>query len=89
MADEYCNLLTRTPRAPANPVQLRATLQRLMIQLSQVEAERIALADAARFFIISDEQSKTIMPDTGKMALSKRASRRSPKTIHGLLWCAN
>ena len=40
MADEYCNLLTRTPSAPANPVQLRAMLQRLMIQLSRVEAKR-------------------------------------------------
>jgi hypothetical protein len=27
MATEYCNLLTRTPSAPANPVELRATLQ--------------------------------------------------------------
>ena len=26
MATEYCNLLTRTPSAPANPVELRATL---------------------------------------------------------------
>jgi len=57
MATEYCNLLTRTPSAPANPVELRATLQRLTIQFSRVEAERIALADAAGFFI-SDEQLK-------------------------------
>ena len=27
MATEYCNLLTRTPSAPANPVELRTTLQ--------------------------------------------------------------
>ncbi len=57
MATEYCNLLTRTPSAPANPVELRATHQRLTIQFSRVEAERIALADAAGFFI-SDEQLK-------------------------------
>jgi hypothetical protein len=57
MADEYCNLLTRTPSVPANPVQLRAMLQRLMIQLSRVEAKRIALADATGFFT-SDEQLK-------------------------------
>jgi hypothetical protein len=57
MATEYSNLLTRTPSAPANPVELRATLQRLTVQLSRVEAERIALADAAGFFI-SDEQFK-------------------------------
>jgi len=44
MADEYCNLLMRTPSVPANPVQLRAMLHRLMIQLSRVEAKRIALA---------------------------------------------
>ena len=57
MADEYCNLLTRTPSVPANPVQLRAMLQRLMIQLSRVEAKRIARADATGFFT-SDEQLK-------------------------------
>jgi hypothetical protein len=58
MADEYCNLLTRTPSVPANPVQLRAImLQRLTIQLSRVEAKRIALADATGFFT-SDEQLK-------------------------------
>ena len=55
MATEYRNLLTRTPSAPATPVELlRATLQRLVIQFSRVEAERIALADAAGF-LISDE----------------------------------
>jgi hypothetical protein len=55
MADEYCNHLTRTPSVPANPDQLRAMLQRPMIQLSRVEAKRIALADATGFFT-SDEQ---------------------------------
>jgi len=43
MATEYCNIITRTPSAPANPVELRATLQRLTVQFSRVEAERIAL----------------------------------------------
>jgi hypothetical protein len=57
MATEHCNLLTRTPSAPANPVELRTTLQRLTVQLSRVKAERIALADTARFFI-SEEQLK-------------------------------
>ena len=57
MATEYCNLLTRTPSAPADPVELRATLQRITVQFSRVEAERIALADAAGFRI-SDEQLK-------------------------------
>jgi hypothetical protein len=57
MTTEYCNLLTRTPSAPANPVELRATLQRLTVQFSRVEAERTALADAAGFRI-SDEQLK-------------------------------
>ncbi len=51
MATEYCNLLTCTPSAPANPVELRATLQRLTIQFSRVKAERIALAETAGFFI--------------------------------------
>jgi hypothetical protein len=55
MATEYRNLLTRTPSTPATPVELRATLQRLAVQFSRVEAERIALADAAGFRI-SDEQ---------------------------------
>ena len=32
MATEYRNLLTRTPSAPATPVELRATLQRLVVQ---------------------------------------------------------
>jgi hypothetical protein len=57
MATEYCNIITRTPSAPANPVKLRATLQRLTVQFSRVEAERIALADAAGFRIF-DEQLK-------------------------------
>ena len=57
MAAEYCNLLTRTPSAPENPVELRATLQRLTVQFSRVKAERIALAETAGFFI-SDEQLK-------------------------------
>ena len=47
MATEYRNLLTHTPSTPATPVELRATLQRLVVQFSRVEAERIALADAA------------------------------------------
>ena len=55
MATEYCNLLTRTPSAPATPVELRATLRRLTVQFSRVEAERVALADAAGF-VISEEQ---------------------------------
>ena len=55
MATEYRNLLTRTPSTPATPVELRTTLQRLAVQFSRVEAERIALADAAGFRI-SDEQ---------------------------------
>ena len=55
MATEYCNLLTRTPSAPATPVELRVTLRRLTVQFSRAEAERIALADAAGF-VISDEQ---------------------------------
>jgi hypothetical protein len=55
MATEYRNLLTRTPSTPATPVELRTTLQRLAVQFSRVEAERIALADAAGFHI-SDEQ---------------------------------
>ena len=57
MATEYCNLLTRTPSASANPVELRTTLQRLTVQFSRVKAERIALADTARSFI-SDQQLK-------------------------------
>ena len=57
MATEYCNLLTCTPSAPANSVELRATLQRLRVQFSWVEAQRTALADAAGFRI-SDEQLK-------------------------------
>ena len=57
MATEYCNLLTRTMSAPANPVELRAMLQRLTVQFSRVEAERIALVDAAGF-AISNEQLK-------------------------------
>ena len=57
MAFDYSNLLTRTPSAPANPVELRTTLLRLTVQFSLVKAERIALADTARFFI-SDEQLK-------------------------------
>jgi len=55
MATEYRNLLTRIPSTPATPVELRTTLQRLAVQFSRVEAERIALADAAGFRI-SDEQ---------------------------------
>ena len=57
MATEYCNLLMRTPSAPANPVELRTTLERLTIQFSRVKAERVALAETAGFFI-SDEQLK-------------------------------
>ena len=100
MATEYCNLLTRTPSAPANPVELRATLQRLTVQFSRVEAERIALTD-----LISDEQLKrdithwrkvrtleTIIEDHHarhrEMALIKSASGRSSQTIHGLILCA-
>ena len=57
MATEYCNIITRTPSAPANPVELRATLQRLTVQFSRVEVERIALADASGLRI-SEEQIK-------------------------------
>jgi len=46
MATEYRNLLTRIPSTPATPVELRTTLQRLAVQFSRVEAERIALTDA-------------------------------------------
>ena len=58
MATEYCNIITRTPSTPANPVELRATtLQRLTVQFSRVEVERIALADASGLRI-SEEQIK-------------------------------
>ena len=57
MATEYYKIITRTASAPANPIELRATLQRLTVQFSRVEAERIALANAAGFRI-SDEQLK-------------------------------
>ena len=55
MAIEYYNIITRTPSAPANPVELRATLQRLTVSFSRVEAERIAPRAGFR---ISDEQLK-------------------------------
>ena len=56
MAIEYYNIITRTPSAPANPVELRATLQRLTVPpFSRVEAERIAPRAG---FCISDEQLK-------------------------------
>ena len=60
MATEYRNLLTRTPSAPATPVELRATLQRLVVQFSRVEAERIALADAAGFFLSVEQLKRDI-----------------------------
>ena len=47
MAAEYSTLITRTPSAPENPVVLRAIFQRLTVQFSRAEADRIALADAA------------------------------------------
>ncbi len=104
MATEYSNLLTRTPSAPADPVELRATLQRLTAQFPLVEAERIALADAAGFFI-SDEQLKrdithwqkagtleTVIEDHHarhrEMVLMKNAQLDTSQTIRGLILCA-
>ena len=60
MATEYRNLLTRTPSTPATPVELRATLQRLAVQFSLVEAERIALADTAGFRIYNEQLNRDI-----------------------------
>ena len=60
MATQYRNLLTRTPSTPATPVELRTTLQRLAVQFSRVEAERIALADAAGFRITDEQLSRDI-----------------------------
>jgi hypothetical protein len=57
MAAEYSTLITRTPSAPENPVALRAIFQRLTVQFSRAEVDRIALADAAGFRI-TDEQLK-------------------------------
>jgi hypothetical protein len=60
MASEYHNLLTRIPSTPATPGALRTTLQRLTVQFSRVEAERIALADAAGFHITDEQLSRDI-----------------------------
>ena len=56
MATKYCNLLTRTPSAPATPVERRATLRRLPVQFSRAEAERIIALTATARFVISEEQ---------------------------------
>jgi len=60
MATEYHNLLTRIPSTPATPGELRTTLQRLTVQFSRAEAERIALADAAGFRITDEQLSRDI-----------------------------
>ena len=60
MATEYRNLLTRIPSTPATPGELRTTLQRLAVQFSRAEAERIALADAAGFRITDEQLSRDI-----------------------------
>jgi len=72
MVTEYRNLLTRMPRTPVTPVELRTTLQRLAVQFSRVEAERIALADAAGFRI-SDEDHHARHRENGPNA--ERATR--------------
>ena len=51
LAAEYSTLLTRTPSRPENPTELRSILEKLTIQFSREEAERIALADANNFII--------------------------------------
>jgi len=56
MATKYCNLLTRTPSAPATPVERRATLRQLPVQFSRAEAERIIALTATARFVISEEQ---------------------------------
>ena len=59
MASEDCTLITRTPSAPENPAALRAVLQRLTVQFSRVDAERVALADAAGYRIPDNQLKRT------------------------------
>ena len=77
MAFDYSNLLTRTPSAPANLVELRATFQRLTVQFTRVEAERIALADDAGF-LISDEQLKRDITHWRKAGTLETVTSRPP-----------